>query len=297
MKDFLKEHNINSIDSWPEVEKCYDAIITMINIVKYIEQTVVNSENLHKKNLSVSIFSHLTDRTSKYLISALSCILTNNSESSDIISRTAIESSIRIRYFIKNDPESSILQWLKRDVNRKQKDIENWENYIHEKIEGKFNLDIVDTHKNSLEKRKNHQIFKEDIVENLKNEAALYLNINENIQIARKIFPMFVDLGEELLYYNIYSRLSSESHTTAEDTIDYIYHTSYSNEDTKIFWANELLASRKLMFYIGVREFIKMTENIYSHFSEENHLICGDINKYSTEITKLSMEISDEYKW
>lgn len=297
MEDFLKKHNISSIDSWPEVKECHNSIMAMSNIVKYIENEVVGNSIYHKKNLSVSIFSHLTDRVNKYLISALSCILTNNSESSDIISRTAIESCIRIRYLISIDPESSILQWLKNDVRRKQGDIEKWENYIDERIEGKFDSDVLEVHRNSLEKRKNHNEFKKKIVDDLKEEALLYLNISDNINIPRKIFKMFEFLDEELLYHNVYARLSSESHTTAEDTIDYILHTSSSNENTKDLWENELLASRKLMAYISIREFIKMTADFYSHFSEKNHLINKDIRENLTKIQNLSIKISEENGW
>lgn len=64
------------------------------------------------------------------------------------------------------------------------------------------------------------------------------LNLNEPWP---KIVDRFEQIGEAVAYRTAYSRLSSQTHADAEDTLNYIFFTTNGDEEKLFKWPKRLL--------------------------------------------------------
>jgi hypothetical protein len=96
----------------------------------------------------------------------------------------------------------------------------------------------------------------EEVVKQLEEEFAT-IGVNCSETWPGRIATRFEAIGESISYYTAYTRLSSRTHTDAEDTISLIYFKALGDEQLLMQMALETLAFSEYLVHYGAEFYLR----------------------------------------
>lgn len=193
----------------------------------------------------------MLDRIFEYTEGAIVAYATGSTASSEVISRTAIESAINLLFILVDERKGNRLpHYLAYYFDHEQKEIDQW---------------LAATSSLAGEAQKVHQLAateKRNRISKLheatdfslsqiglpatKASAAKWPNISERFKL----------LGLEVEYRTVYAALCSQTHNDAEDLLNYFFAAASGNQELIEKVALETVNFSRLMLYFAVKYYL-----------------------------------------
>lgn len=272
IKEFEHHHNIKIKENWNDGEDC---VSNLIKLHTKIQLTMSNlkDEDFHKYP-TVGIVLQLTERIYEQITGSISCVCTKNHSSSEVLSRTAIESSVNILLMLQGDTESKTFSWLKKYISDDINHIQNWEDSLKNDEEKRIHSPRIDT------RRKIHTL-KKEFVDTYIKQVKEILEIDDTYTLPRKYLKRFQDVDEEITYHTVYTRLSATTHLNAEDTISYMIAKVHGDEQQQLKIGLEHIAFSEYMLIYSLLFYTKIVDKfILKYTSKKDDEIIGIEKNY-----------------
>ncbi|MBD2099593.1 hypothetical protein H6F94_01595 [Leptolyngbya sp. FACHB-261] len=191
----------------------------------------------------------MLDRTFEHAEASIVSYLTGSPASSEVISRTTVESSLNIMYILKGDRISRLYQYFLHYFEGEEKEVVRWL-----ALTSSIDESGAKVHRSSAEKKRKALKFLQEFVDRARSE--LGLKVVENRKWPN-ISERFKILGLELDHRTLYAAMCSQTHNDAEDLLNYFVFVSLGNEDLRNKIALETINFSRLLIYSGIRYYIK----------------------------------------
>jgi predicted O-linked N-acetylglucosamine transferase (SPINDLY family) len=214
INEFERYHSITIPEWWEQGRELLD---TLLSARSATLQSLVNiNQATHNAEPTFGIFVHLTERSYEQVVGAIVCFVTANAATTEVAARVAIESAVNIQFILAGDRNSLILAWFRDYLSQDSKQIKSWEELAEslDTNEKQFHSPRISTRQNLNQSRRN-------ILMQFESELGLLSTIDLKARWPH-IKERFDSIGESIAYRNVYGRLSSQTHTDAEDTINYM---------------------------------------------------------------------------
>jgi|GEM_PF-1505544 len=191
----------------------------------------------------------MLDRTFEHAEASIVSYLTGSPASSEVISRTAVESALNILYIIKGDRVSRLYQYFTHYFENEEKEIARW-------LTLTSSMDEADAAVQRSAAQKKRTALKS--LQGFIDKATLELGLK--VLEKRKwpnIAERFKLLGLELDHRTIYAAMCSQTHNDAEDLLNYFVFVSLGDKDLLNKVALETINFSRLLIYSGIRYYIK----------------------------------------
>ena len=193
----------------------------------------------------------MLDRTFDYVEGSIVAYVTGSTASSEIISRTAIESAINLLFILVDDRRGNRLtQYLAYYFENEQREIDKW-------VKATSNL--------TGEAQKAHQLAttekRERIskLQEITDSSLLQVSLPTTKTLVTKwpnISERFNLLGREVDYRTIYAALCSQTHSDAEDLLNYFFATASGNQQLIDKAAVNTVNFSHFMLYYAVEYYV-----------------------------------------
>ncbi|NOQ30610.1 MAG: hypothetical protein GQ570_05755 [Helicobacteraceae bacterium] len=284
IKEFENHHNIKIKENWNDGEDC---VLNLIKLRAKIQLIMSNLKNddFHKYP-TVGIILQLTERIYEQITGSISCVCTKNHSSSEVLSRTAIESSVNILLMLKGDTESKTFSWLKKYISDDINHIQNWEDSLKNDEEKRIHLPRITT-------RRELHTLKKEFVNTYIEQVKEVLEIDETYTLPRKYLKRFQEVDEEITYHTVYSRLSATTHLNAEDTISYMMAKIYGDEQ-QLQIGLEHIAFSEFMLIYSLLFYTKIVDKFILKYSSKED---DEITKIEENYLSVMNKISETQNW
>ncbi|MBJ7297315.1 MAG: hypothetical protein JHC73_13580 [Dolichospermum sp.] len=288
--EFAEYHNIIFT---PLVERESSAIQWTIRTKLEIDKNLRDCiDDLNQFDLLWPLLRSMLDRTFEYVQGAIVAYVTGSPAASEVISRTAIESAINSMLIIRDDRNGSrFTEYLAHYFIKEKEEINKW-------LKAVKNIPDDDKLIHQTE-----AIQKEDtliVLEKIINKALLEMGLPTTEKITNKrinIKDKFDKLGLEIDYYTVYAALCSQTHSDAEDLLNYFVFTAFGDQELINKVAIETVNFSRLMMYFAVKYYIMASGYYAIRFDLKNALeiitegrdnISNIMQKIANNITSLS---------
>lgn len=288
--EFAEYHNIMFT---PLVERESSAIQWAIRTKLEIDKNLRDCiDDLNQFDPLWALLRCMLDRTFEYVQGAIVAYVTGSPSASEVISRTAIESAINSMLIIRDDRNGSrFTEYLAHYFIKEKEEINKWLKAVknvpdHDKL----------IHQTKATQKEDTLIALEKIV----NNALLEIGLHTTEEITHKrinIKDKFVELGLEIDYYTVYAALCSQTHSDAEDLMNYFVFTALGDQELINKVAIETVNFSRLMMYYAVKYYIMASGCYAIRFDLKNALeiategrnnISNIMEKIANNITSLS---------
>lgn len=236
---------------------------------------------------TVSIVYQLINRIQEQLQGAFINICTKNHASSEILSRTSIESAVNVLYFFKDDTESKVFAWLKKYIEEDKQHIKDWEQSLK-------TLDEQQIHAPKIAVRQSLNLEKESFVNQYIDEVKNVLSIDDSVRLPQKILKKFQEIGEETTYHTVYTRLSAMTHLNAEDTISHMIAKVSFNEEKQIQMGLEHCAFSEYMYFYAILFYVNTIEKFLMKYAQ---LQDAKIESLREKILSIMNDMGKKWNW
>lgn len=288
VEEFEKFHQIKIRDNW---ENGNDCLIYLTKVRSILKDTIIanGSEKILVKYPSMGVIHQLSERIFEQIIGGVSCFCTKNGASSEILARTAIESSVNIIYMLTKDTESQVYAWFYKYLSEDIRQIQDWEKSIDQE-----NTFTSEKNLPRIAKRKELYNIKLKFVNDFFDQIPEEIDINKKIELPRKILQKFKAIGEETAYHTVYTRLCAQSHQTAEDTINFIMISCLGDEKQQLNFSLETWAFSEYMLIYAIYFYCRVAESFCYKYA--NH-ISVEIDMTKNKILDTMIKIAEEQQW
>lgn len=287
IKEFEKFHQINIQKNWKNGKKC---LLHLNSLKTELEQTIVNlTDEDFEKYPSIMIIFQLTERVYEQIVGGICCISTNNHASSEILSRTAIEASVNITFMLIENTDDKVFSWFKKYIIEDSQHIDEWEKSLNP-----LSASEVETHMPRINARKKVNKIKAEFVQSFIDEVSKIMNIDKDYKWPKKMLKRFQEIGEEITYHTVYTRLSAQTHLNAEDTISYMIAKVYADEANQRNMGLETLAFSEFMLIYSIVFYAKIVGNFSQKYSKDHS---NKIQEHIKELAKIMTGLAEKWKW
>lgn len=246
---FLNRHNL--VGS-PEIEAESKAIHWTSSANLLVNQGYARlTDHDFTKSPAVGFILQMLHRAFEHTNAAIVAFTTGSLASSEGISRMALESSVSILYILAGKPESRLLAYFAHYKEAEDKRLRNWEDDIQKLTESE-----KQEHLQAITLRKTGVEAIGRFLTKIKDELQ-QAGIPLVVEHWPNAFTRFDKLGIAPAYRTVYSRMSGQVHTDAEETIRYIIGSVSGNQRLMERMAVETIWFSRLMLYLGVNHFLK----------------------------------------
>lgn len=259
INEFERHHSITIPEEWERGRELLDALLSArsatLRSLGNINQATLNAEP------TFGIFVHLTERSYEQVAGAIGCFVTANAATTEIAARVAIESAVTIQFILAGDRNSLVLAWFRDYLSQDSKQIKSWEELAEslDTNEKQFHSPRISTRQNLNQARRN-------ILMQFESELGLLSAIDLKARWPN-IKDRFDSIGESIAYRNIYGRLSSQTHTDAEDTMNYMICRINGDQALTEQLLLETVAFSEFCMVAGVKFYLKAMKKTCATFS------------------------------
>jgi hypothetical protein len=210
-----------------------------------------HTEELGHVDPQWGLLQSMLDRTFEYVEGAIVAYVTGSTASSEVISRTAIESAINLMFILVDKREGNRLsQYLAHYFDNEQREIDQW---------------LKATSNMAIEAQKVHQLAaneKRTRISKLQETTDFSLSQiglpTTKASIAKwpNISERFRLLGLEIDYRTVYAALCSQTHNDAEDLLNCFFAVASGNQELIDKAALETVNFSRFMLYFAVEYYI-----------------------------------------
>ncbi|BAY74427.1 hypothetical protein NIES25_08400 [Nostoc linckia NIES-25] len=198
-----------------------------------------------------SLLLCMLERTFAYVQGAIVAYVTGSTAASEVISRTAIESAINLMFILVDNRDGNRLtEYLAHYFNKEKEEIKAWL-----KLTDNMTDSAKQIHLNKAVQKRDTLIALEKYINNTLLEISLPTTdkvVKERIAIRKK----FQLLGLEIDYQTVYAALCSQTHSDAEDLLNYFVFASLGDQKLLDKIALETINFSRLMMYFAVNYYI-----------------------------------------
>ncbi|MDZ8187199.1 MAG: DUF5677 domain-containing protein [Nostoc sp. ChiSLP02] len=247
--EFTERHNILVT---PLVQRESDAIYWTTRTKLEIDTALSNhADELNQVDPIWSLLLCMLERTFEYVQGAIVAYVTGSTAASEVISRTAIESAINLMFIlIDNRNGSRFTEYLAQYFNKEKKEINMWLKLTYNMTDDAKQIHLS----KAIDKRNSLTALEQYI-----NKALLEISLPTTDKVANKtvtIKEKFQFLGLELDYQTVYAALCSQTHSDAEDLLNYFVFVSIGDQNLLDKVGLETINFSRLMVYFGVKYYI-----------------------------------------
>lgn len=285
VEEFEKNHGISIPVDFENGEKAIEAFLKLHSKLG-ITISGLQEDDFHKYP-SIGIIFQLINRIHEQLSGSLISICTKNHASSEILSRTAIESAVNVLYFFKDDTESKVLAWLKKYIEEDKQHIQDWDQSLKTQDEQQI-------HAPRIKARRESSQIKEKFIHQYISEIKQILQIDDSLRLPQKIFKKFKDIGEETTYHTVYTRLSAMTHLNAEDTISYMIAKVYGDKEQQQQMGLEHCAFSEYMCHYAILFYARTIEQFCIKYTNQQ---ISEIESIKGDILSIMTRLGEKWKW
>lgn len=249
-RDFLERHELRDT---PLLERDIQAIywVSLANIMVHHAYSNL-SNDIFESDPTVGWLLSMLDRVFEYLEGAIIAFNTGNPTSAEVISRAAIESSVIVQYILEDDRTARLAAYFENYISAVGTQLKKWRD-----LTNKMSGIEAQAHQEALQTRSDYL---DGMTEFVESQITFWRTIN-NSDIRHKwpqsIYDQFVQIGEESAYRTVYARLSSRTHSDAEDVLTYYLMVSQGNKILLEKAADEAVNYSRFMVYIALEFYLK----------------------------------------
>jgi len=211
----------------------------------------IRGDELTKTESLWALLLSMLDRTFEYLEGSIVAYVTGSTGASEVISRTVVESAVNLAYILVDEEGGNRLtRYFSQYFETELEEIERWL-----KLSEDMTGEAKSVHRSSaLNKRVAINWLREHI------DAALsQIGLPTTEQTSSKwptVAKRFEALGLEVAYRTTYAALCSQTHSDAEDLLNYFVFKSIGNQDLLNKAALETVNFSRLMLYFAVQYYL-----------------------------------------
>jgi hypothetical protein len=193
----------------------------------------------------------LLHRACEHLEAAIVAFATGSGASSEGLSRVTVELAVSIRYILYKQPESRLLGFFLNYTQEEEKRLRNWRKAIEALPERERRK-----HENAIDRRQSGVSGMKTLLARLQDEFR-----GVGISLVDEPWPnvatRFERIGDASGYRTLYSRMSSQVHSDAEETIRYFLGRAANNAKLLERMVAETMAFSRFMLYFSVKYFLQ----------------------------------------
>ncbi|HRQ41135.1 MAG TPA: DUF5677 domain-containing protein [Chloroflexota bacterium] len=198
-----------------------------------------------------ALLRSMLDRIFEHVEGAIVAYVTGSPASSEVISRTAIESSINLLYILDDERKGDRLsQYLAHYYSNEQRELDQWL-----KAASKLAGEAQKVHQLAATEKRT-RIHKLQGITDLSLSQVGLPTTRASATSWPKISERFRLLGLEIDYRTVYAALCSQTHNDAEDLLNYFFAVASGNQELIEKAALETINFSRLMLYYAVKYYI-----------------------------------------
>ena len=199
---------------------------------------------------AVGLLLNLLHRAFEHLEASIVALVTGSSASSEALSRVTMELSVTISYILAGPREARLVAFFQNYMDGEQKRLKNWAHSVEAMPVAERGV-----HEHAIEHRRVGVKEMEHVLELLKREIADSGSILDK-HTWPNVADRFEALGEAVAYRTVYSRMSSQIHSDAEETIRCFVVRTCNNQELLGRMAQETIWFTKFLLYFAVKYYL-----------------------------------------
>ena len=271
----------------PEIDIIFDHFVERHNIVEtellkrdrmaiyWIASTyfLVNkgysefSEEILNSKPLVGLLLHLLHRIYEHTEGSVVAFNTGFPASSETIARVVVEGSVNVMYILAGDRVNRLESYFRNYLETTEQRADKWL-----RARSQLKDDEANAHKSSANRRLEYNKEMEALI-NLWSSQMDHFRSKSSLEKWPSVYNRFTSLGLETFYRTVYTRMCSQTHVDAEDTINYFY--GVISGDTEFFnrAAIETLNFSRLLVYYGISFYIKSNIRYAETYGLDDELV------------------------
>ncbi|MCL1058855.1 DUF5677 domain-containing protein [Shewanella gelidimarina] len=198
-------------------EPLYNAILYLEKSNELVEELCEQNQDELVKNVPWPTMHDMYKRNYEYCCGVLSCFLIGQFQSSEALSRTAIEGAVNLHYVSLGDAMGKQIAYFKNHLVTERKQNKNWKQSVEASA---YSKDAKDHHLDRiLEKEASLNYYEEALKGSLKLSGVDFDAVDLKWP---SIFDRFKEIDDEVGYRTVYAALCSQAHNDAEDILNKI---------------------------------------------------------------------------
>jgi hypothetical protein len=194
----------------------------------------------------------MLDRIFEYTEGAIVAYATGSTASSEVISRTAIESATNLLFILVDERKGNRLtQYLAHYFDNEQREIDQWL-----KATSSLAGEAQKVHRLAAIEKRNRISKLQEATDSSLSQIGLPKTEGLVSKWPRKISERFKLLGLEIDYRTVYAALCSQSHNDAEDLLNYFFASASGNQELINKAALDTVNFSRFMLYFAVKYYI-----------------------------------------
>ena len=284
-KDFAHRHNIlNTPMVQRETLAIYWTLRTKLEVDNELKE---HTEKLNQTDPLCALLLSMLDRTFEYTEGSIAALVTGSTASSEVITRTVVESAINLLVVLVDDKNGSRLsQYFACYFDKEQEEIDKWI-----KLAANMKGEESDVHRSSA-------LGKRNAINQLKqytNTALSQIGLPTTEKLEKRwpdVAGRFHCLKLDIDYRTLYAALCSQTHSDA-DLLNYFVSVSLGNRDWSEKVSLETVNFSRFMVYFGVKYYLIAAEaytirfelsNAMENMKSGRDIIAKQLENISTEL-------------
>ena len=246
---FVRRHNLRAS---PAVDAENSAIYWLSEANILVNQGYGRcTDGTFEAEPAIGLLLNLLHRAFEHMDAALVAFCTNSGASSEALARVATELSVSVRYILLGQRESRLLAFLQQYANEEDRRLRNWTeaaNELQEQLEKEQHLAAI-AHRGSGIK------VIHEIVSMLRHEFGQRVTLVD--ERWPSVYSRFEAVGDAPGYRTVYSRMSSQIHSDAEETIRHLMAKTSNDEKLMETMGYETIMFSRFMLFFALKYFLE----------------------------------------
>jgi hypothetical protein len=213
---------------------------------------------------AIGLILNLLHRAFEQVDAALVAFTTGSGAASEAVSRVTAELSISILYILGGQAESRLLAFFDNYTQQENKRLRNWMETAQTLPEGS-----KQEHIRAIEHRRTGVAAILDVMARLRNEF-VRAGVPYAVETWPNVAARFEATGHASTYRTVYSRMSGQVHSDAEETIRYFIARGANNAELFERMALETVLFSRLLLYLAVSYFLEASAAYSKVYSMKN---------------------------
>lgn len=278
LDDFSERHLLELTDLVRREQIAIRAT-SIANII--IKQDYSKLDNNELSDSAIGLLLQMLDRNFEHAEASIVAFVTGCGSSAEVITRASVESSVNIIYILSGERADRLKSYFEHYFSQVDSQTDKWETESMKLQPHETALQKV-----GIEKRRAANETVRTLMRSILGEA-------KGTRWPKSVLQRFSEIEDALSYRTIYARMSSETHSDAEETVRYFLGKVHNDPTILEKMALETIEMTRFYIYYAVSMFLNAClayAKIYS-LETSSAYIQKEIDKVQSELSDISLRI------
>jgi hypothetical protein len=263
VQQFLKRHSLSETVG-PIAILIEPAIYWVDATLLLLQLGYGSASSIHIDDPASGLLFNMLNRNFETVEGAIVSFLSGCGPTSELSSRAAIEFAVSITFILRGDRRLRLLAYLDHYISGVHLQIKHWRHAV-----AKLSIAAQQDHSRAIIQKEQANEALSGIVEQIR----MSFGVGAQHEVWPNVAGRFEAVGASSRYRTVYARLSSQTHSDAEETLRYFVGVISGSQELMRQIGTETVEFTRMMLFFAVSDFVKASMTFASTYNWFNRVV------------------------